>query len=218
MEITQAMARAMTYEGPVSHSVAVQLPTFNRTAPTAWFSLEDANFHLRGITQSDAKYWYVVSKLDPDRLMKLSVFLTRKRGADPYSEIRALLCRTYEPKMERKLDALLAVNDIWDERPSEYALELRRLLGEATLDNILKCLFVRSLPKHIANAISGSGGYIFRRPRRGCRQSLVSGVDIQRISQRLRLVGRKSWPSSSPAGFEAHRTGLQACGTLSLPY
>ena len=58
--------------------------------------------------------------------------------------------------MEQKLDALLAVNDIGDERQSEYALELRRLLGEATLDDILKRLFVRSLPKHLTNAISGS--------------------------------------------------------------
>ena len=149
------MAMASNSDDLAAHSVAVQLPTFNRLAPTAWFNLANANFHLRGISKSDAKYWYVVSKLNQDTLQKLSAFLARKRGEDPYVEIQEVLCKTYEPKLEQKLDALLACSDIGDERPAEYALELRWLLDNATVDDILKRLFIRSLPKPLFNTISG---------------------------------------------------------------
>ena len=114
------MATNQLTTDPVAHSVAVQLPVFNRLAPTSWFHLADANFHLRAITASDTKYWYVVSKLDPDTLLKLSAFLSQPRGKDPYAEIREVLCGTYEPSLEQKLDALLAAKDLGDDRPSEY--------------------------------------------------------------------------------------------------
>ena len=143
-------------DDPAVHSVAVQLPTFNRLAPSSWFHLADANFHLRGIVQSDKKYWYVVSKLDADTLKKLSAFLAAPRGKDPYSEIRSMLCQTYEPKREQKLDALLSATDLGDERPAEFALELRRLLDNAGAEEILKRIFFRCLPRRLKDVVSGS--------------------------------------------------------------
>ena len=71
-------------DDPATHSVAVQLPTFNRLAPSEWFHLADANFHLRGITKSDTKFWYIVSKLDAKMLRKMSSFLAKKGGDDLY--------------------------------------------------------------------------------------------------------------------------------------
>ena len=147
---------ATKLDDPAAHSVAVQLPTFNKLGPSAWFSLADANFHLRAITKADTKYWYVVSKLDPDTLQKLSAFLAAPRGPDPYGEIRTVLCKTYKPKLEQKLDALLSANDMGDERPVEYALELKRLLSNAGTEDILKRIFVRSMPKHLITAVSGN--------------------------------------------------------------
>ena len=143
-------------DDPVAHSVAVQLPVFNRLAPTSWFFMADANFHLRDITKSDTKFWYVVSKLDQEMLRKLSPFLTKPRGEDPYGDTRSVLCRTYEPKLDQKLDALLATKDMGDERPGEFALELRRLLDNVTTEDILKRIFVRSLPALLSNAISAN--------------------------------------------------------------
>ena len=132
----------------------IQLPTFNRLAPSEWFNLADANFHLRGITKRDTKFCYVVSKLNYDTLQKLTAFLAKPRGDDPYAEIRAILCKTYQPKLEQKLDALLAATDLGDKHPAEFTLELRCLLSNAAVDNLLKRIFIRSLPKHLVNAIS----------------------------------------------------------------
>ena len=143
-------------DDPAAHSVAVQLPTFNRMAPSSWFHLADANFHLRSITQSDTKYWYVVSKLDPDTLKKLSSFLSTPRGKDPYAEIRSILCRTFEPKREQKLDALLSTTEMGDERPAEFAMELRRLWDNVEAEEIVKRIFFRCLPRRLKDVVSGS--------------------------------------------------------------
>ena len=149
-------ATPVSVEDPVAHSVSVQLPVFNRLAPSAWFNLEDANFHLRGISKSDTKYWYVVSKLDQDTLQKLTAFLARPRGEDPYTEIRQLLCQTYEPTLEQKLDQLLAKPTMGDERPSEFELELRRLCDNASTEDILKRVFIQGMPHRLKDAVSAN--------------------------------------------------------------
>ena len=132
----------------------VQLPAFDKIEPESWFAVADANFALRKVTESTTKYYYVLSKLDATTLRKLSAFLKRPRGSDPYNEVRRQLCKTFEPSMEQKLDALLATSS--DERPMEFGLELQRLLGESTTDDILKRIFIRSAPPAIATAIKGS--------------------------------------------------------------
>ena len=135
---------------------SVQLPAFDKIEPESWFCVADANFALRKVTDSTTRYYYVLSKLDATTLRKLSAFLKRPRGDDPYQEIRRQLCRTFEPSMEQKLDTLLAINDMGDERPMEFGLELQRLLGDASTGDILKRIFLRSAPPSITTAIKGS--------------------------------------------------------------
>ena len=135
---------------------SVQLPTFDKAEPDAWFILADAYFNLQKVTDSRTKYWYVLSKFDSQTLRKLSTFLKEPRGEDPYQELRYMLCRTYEPPLEQKLDALLALTSIGDERPAEFALEIRRLASAASMDDVMKRIFVRCLPAQIVTAITGS--------------------------------------------------------------
>ena len=67
-----------------------------------------------------------------------------------------MLCRTYEPPVEQKIDALLALTNIGDEWPLEFALELQRLASDASVDDFFKCIFVHCLPAPIITAITGS--------------------------------------------------------------
>ena len=134
----------------------VQLPAFYKVEPESWFAVADANFALRRVTDTTTKYYYVLSKLDSSTLRKLSAFLKRPRGTDPYNEIRRQLCKAFEPSMEQKLDALLTMSSMGDERPMEFGLELQRLLGDASTGDILKRIFLRRAPPAIATAIKGA--------------------------------------------------------------
>ena len=135
---------------------SVQLPMFDRTEPDAWFILAEANFNLRGVTDSRTKYWYVLSKFDASTLKKLSTFLQLLRGDDPYRELREMLCETYEPPMEQKLDAFLGLTEIGDERPSVFGLEIQQLTAKSSMDHLRKRVFLSCLPGPIVTAIAGS--------------------------------------------------------------
>ena len=132
----------------------VQLPAFDKVEPEIWFSVADANFVLRKVSDSTTKYYYVLSKRDAATLRKLSAFLKRLRSADPYQEIRSKPCRTYEPPLEQKIDTLLATKDMGDERPMEFTLKLQHLAADATMDDVLKRIFLRSIPQSIETAIT----------------------------------------------------------------
>ena len=155
-------AKVMPAADPAGHldatvcGASVQLPVFDKIEPESWFCVADANFALCKVTDSMTHYYYVLSKLDSTTLRKLSAFLKRPRGDDPYQEIRRQLCRTFGPSMEQKLDTLLSITDMGDEQPMEFGLELQRLLGDASTGDILKRIFLRSAPPLIATAIRGS--------------------------------------------------------------
>ena len=134
----------------------VQLPSFDKIEPMAWFAVAEANFALRKVTDSTTKYYYVLSKLDSSTLRKLSAFLQVPRGEDPYQEIKVTLCGIFEPALEQKLDMLLATTDSGDTPPKEFGLELQRLLGKVSIDDILKMIFLRSIRPSIVTAITGS--------------------------------------------------------------
>ena len=134
---------------------SVQLPSFDKIEPEAWFAVADANFALRKVMDSTTRYYYVLSKLDATTLRKLSAFLKQPRGEDPYQEVRRRLCRTFKPSLEKKLNTLLAITNMGDEPPMEFGLELQRLLGSATTDDILKRIFIHTVPLSIATAIRG---------------------------------------------------------------
>ena len=150
------LAQAVQLDAATVFGASVQLPMFDRAEPDAWFILADANFNLRGITDWRTKYWYVLSKFDATTLKKLSTFLQLPRGSDPYQELREMLCDTYEPPLEQKIDAFLGLTEIGDERPSEFGLEIQLLTAKSSLDDLRKWVFVRCLPNSIMTAITGS--------------------------------------------------------------
>ena len=141
---------------------SVQLPMFDRAEPDAWFILADANFNLRKVTNPRTKYWYVLSKFDSATLRKLLTFLQLPSGDDLYQELRDMLCRTYKPPLEQKVDAFPAMADIGDERPAEFALELQRLTAKASMDDVRKRVFLRCLPQSLVTAIMSSLGGKFQ--------------------------------------------------------
>ena len=91
------LGQAIQLDATAVFGASVQLPMFDRTEPDAWFILANANFNLRGVSDSRTKYWYVLSKFDSSTLKKLSTFLQLPRGNDPYQELKEMLCQTYEP-------------------------------------------------------------------------------------------------------------------------
>ena len=149
---------ATPYDAAAVFGASVQLPSFDKVDPETWFTVADANFALRKVTDPKMKYYYVLSKLDAASLRQLAAFLKEPKGDDPYQEIKNELCEAYEAPLEEKLDALFALTDIGDDRPRRFGKEVQRLAADASRDDMLKRIFVRCLPQRIVTAITSSLG------------------------------------------------------------
>ena len=83
-DIPEAKATPSLQLDAAVFGASVQLPSFDKIEPEAWFAVADANFALRKVTDSTIRYYYLLSKLDSTTLRKLSAFLKQPRGEDPY--------------------------------------------------------------------------------------------------------------------------------------
>ena len=108
-----------------AHGVSIQLPVFTRSSPKSWFTIIEANFHVRGVSMPDTKYWHAVSKLDADTLEEIQEFLATDRGKDPYQELKEHLCEVFEPTQQQKLDQFLSMTVMGEKRPSAFLQRAR---------------------------------------------------------------------------------------------
>ena len=189
---------------------SVQLPTFDKVEAETWFADADDNFALRKVTDSTTKYYYVLSKLDASTLRKLLTFIKRRRGDDPYGEIKNVLCEVYEPPLEQKLDALLALTDMGDKRPKEFRMELVRLASDASLDDVLKRIFVRCLPDRVLTAITSSLGGKLAAVINAADKAWTAAAKATSTTNAV-AVSTTSGPGSSRGGKQR---GLKASGQL----
>ena len=186
---------------------SVQLPAFDKIEAETWFAVADANFALRKVTDSTTKYYYVLSKLDASTLRKLSSFIKKSRGEDPYGEIKAELCEAYEPQLEQKLDALLTLAGMGDESPKEYGMEIRRLTSDATLDDVQKRIFVRGLPRQLVTAITGSLGGNFAAVITAAQKAWTASAASMQQEATVSAVSGPSTSSSRRGGRGGRQRG-----------
>ena len=203
-------AKALQLDAAV-FGASVQLPAFDKLEPVSWFAVADANFALRKVSDELTKYYYILSKLDSSTLRKLSAFLKRPRGDSPYQEIRSELCEAFEPSMEQRLDTLLAVTDSGEESLRAFGLQLQRLLGDATTDDILKRIFLRSIPHTIVTAISGSLEAKFSVVLQVADRAQKASATSARAAPAAATVAAVSGPST-PAPRRGGRGGRQRGG------
>ncbi|KAJ8377226.1 hypothetical protein AAFF_G00264540 [Aldrovandia affinis] len=106
------------------HAVALKLPEFWQEHAAVWFTQAEAQFALRGITQEDTKYFYVVAALNSSTASRVLSLLQDPPEDDKYLALKQLLLETFElsePERARKLLTL----------PGSPVKDLRALAREA---------------------------------------------------------------------------------------
>ncbi|KAJ8405679.1 hypothetical protein AAFF_G00316590 [Aldrovandia affinis] len=78
------------------HAVALKLPEFWQELAAVWFAQAEAQFALRGITQEDTKYYYVVAALNSSTASRVLSLLQDPPEADKYVALKQLLLETFE--------------------------------------------------------------------------------------------------------------------------
>ncbi|KAJ8367196.1 hypothetical protein AAFF_G00324390 [Aldrovandia affinis] len=93
-----------------------------------WFAQAEAQFALRGITQEDTKYYYVVAALNSSTASRVLSLLQDPPEADKYLALKQLLLETFELSEPERARKLLTLPGLGDSKPSELMDHMLTLL------------------------------------------------------------------------------------------
>ncbi|KAJ8372639.1 hypothetical protein AAFF_G00280550 [Aldrovandia affinis] len=93
------------------------------------FAQAEAQFALRGITQEDTKYFYVVAALNSSTASRVLSLLQDPPEDDKYLALKQLLLETFELSEPERARKLLTLPGLGDSKPSELMDHMLTLLG-----------------------------------------------------------------------------------------
>ena len=131
------------------HAVAVKLPTFWSAQPDVWFAQVEAQFHLRGITAGDTKYYHVLAALDQDTATRLIDLITSPPADNKYTALKTRLTETFGLSERERASRLLHFRPLGDTKPSVLMDEMLALRGSHEPCFLFEQLFLERLPEDI---------------------------------------------------------------------
>ncbi|KAG0426739.1 hypothetical protein HPB47_026165, partial [Ixodes persulcatus] len=127
----------------------IKLPTFWAKNATVWFAQVEAQFQLHHITSQTTKYLHVVSSLTAELADELEDILAAPAASNQYDLLKAAILARKTPSERRRLQHLLNMEELGDQRPSQLLRRMRQLMGDVTTDadtSLLRELFLQRLP------------------------------------------------------------------------
>lgn len=137
-------------------AVGVKIGPFWKQNAILWFQQLEAQFHLARVTQSDTKYYHVISKIDSEVLQCCSDLIQSFESpaspavTDKYDKIKARIIAEYAISEESRMHMILHQCELGDRRPSQLLREMRSLAaGVVTDDNLIRKLWLQRLPETV---------------------------------------------------------------------
>ncbi|KAK7877068.1 hypothetical protein WMY93_032223 [Mugilogobius chulae] len=141
---------------PAVYAATVKLPDFWQHDPEPWFQHVEAQFHLRGITLDDTKYFHVVAALDSASTRRLMGLLRDPPHVNKYKTLKENLLRLYQLSDMERADRLLSLDGLGDCKPTELMENMLTLLGSGDTSFLFTHLFLRQLPPPVRTALASS--------------------------------------------------------------
>ena len=130
-------------------SVALKLPTFWVSSPSAWFAQAEAQFALKSISQDETKYYHVVASLDTTTATRALSIITNPPTTNKYPVIKSFLTSAFGLSEEESASALLGLRGLGNSKPSELMDKMLSLLEEHKPCFLFRHIFMQQLPDHV---------------------------------------------------------------------
>lgn len=140
---------------PTIDHISIKAPQFIENAPTAWFSILEAQFQLRGVTVSTTKYYHALSNLPSDVVSHIphDVFIQQD-----YDSLKTAVVSSYEKSKPEMLEKLMAQTTL-SGRPSLYLQEMRTLASKISVaDDIIRHKFIKAMPNTVSAVLASQSG------------------------------------------------------------
>jgi len=129
--------------------IAVRIPPFWPEEPKLWFMQLEGQFTLCGITDDEAKYAHVLSKIEPKQAREIKDVITRPPTTDKYKTLKRVLIQRLTDSQEQRIRQLLEREELGDRKPSQFLRHLSTLAGSAVPTELIRTLWLGRLPAQI---------------------------------------------------------------------
>jgi hypothetical protein len=148
-QVQLPMAGPAAAAAPVNR--LVKLPAFWPTNIAAWFASVDGVFELRGIVDQRAWYFNVLAALPEATVMLIADLVeSAPLPADPFDRLRARLVTAHQLTDIQKVEKLLAMPAMGQQKPSELLAEMLRFCPRGEENSVFfNCLFLQKLPREL---------------------------------------------------------------------
>lgn len=140
-------------------AVRLKLPPFWTKNAKVWFAQVEAQFQLHRITSQATKYLHVVSSLPAEVADELEDILAAAPTSNQYDNLKAAILTRKTASERSRLQHLLNMEELGDQRPSQLLRRMRQLLGDATSDadtSLLRELFLQRLPNNMVVVLAAA--------------------------------------------------------------
>ena len=137
------------------NAVSIRMPPFMESDIRGWFSIIEAHFSLRNISDSSTKYFHILSALPPEIVTKISASVLNEQS---YDALKNALIQIHE-RTKPELFARLINDRKITGRPSYYLQELMDTADKVGVgEDLVKHQFTAALSPSIAPVIAAQKG------------------------------------------------------------
>lgn len=136
-------------------AVSLKLPPFWSTDAELWFTQVESQFALRGITQDETRYHYVVSSLDHETSKRCKEILRAPPASGKYEAIKRSLLKNFSTTEYERATRILHMPELGDTSPMKLLDEMMDLLGDYSPCFLFRTAFLEKLPVVIRTQLLG---------------------------------------------------------------
>ena len=137
--------------GYVAQAVSIKPPAFSETSPALWFKIVEAQFSIRGISQTQTKYYHALANLPTEILDNVPPEIIE---GENYDDLREAVISFYE-QTKPELFAKLISSTGMTGRPSAYLRRLQQVASKVKVgEDLVRHQFIKSLPSTIAPVVA----------------------------------------------------------------
>ena len=137
--------------------VTIKIPPFWSSDPELWFLQVDALFVTKRITGSITKFNHVIAAISPQAAGTVRDIIRNPPEEDAYNILKIALIKRNSPTQHQRLQQLLQLSALGDQKPTELLRKMRQLNGDVEDNDLFKELFLQRLPKEIRTVLTAVG-------------------------------------------------------------
>lgn len=131
--------------------LSIKPPAFMETSVNGWFTIMEAQFHLKHVTSPQTKFYHVISSLPAEVVARVPPSVL---AAKDYTELKDTIEASYERTKPEMLDKLISSTPMCG-RPSSYLQDMITLASKIGVgDDIVRHKFLQALPKSVSPVVA----------------------------------------------------------------